>query len=466
MLTKKVFLASTGKDLAECRRFVIQAITGLDGYQCICMENFGSRDAEADSFCREQVSKCDLFIGIVGHLYGDCPKGSDESYTYREYKEAKKRDVPRLMFVAAADFPIPAKLIQNARRRQKQRAFRREVEQEGIRQEFSSPTDLAIKAIQAIHNWHQKSLTDKAEQRLKRLAKLTQNYILNTKDLMRSFRHITEELAMTLAVERVSIWRYTEDRKAIECDDLYTLSTREHGPNIKLSISSAPRYFEALATSEVLDVKDARRDLRTSEFLDDYLLKYGIVSMMDVPIHLFGYLGGVICHEHVGELRKWTPDEITFAIAVANLVALAIEQYEQRDSEERYRKAISAMHDGIVLMDDNAIILDCNRSAGRILGRTVEEMLGLSSQDPEWRTVYEDGSPFPAEEHPVMVTLRTGKPCAGVILGVHKSDNTVVWISINTQPLFREGQNRPYAVVASFSDISNLKPRVDFNKSS
>lgn len=53
-----------------------------------------------------------------------------------------------------------------------------------------------------------------------------------------------------------------------------------------------------------------------------------------------------------------------------------------------------------------------------------------------------------------MVTLRTNKPCSNVMMGVYKPDGELTWISINTQPLCRKNETTPYAVVASFADIS------------
>src|SRR5690606_3245988 len=44
-----------------------------------------------------------------------------------------------------------------------------------------------------------------------------------------------------------------------------------------------------------------------------------------------------------------------------------------------------------------------------------------------------------------------------VIMGVHKPDGSLTWISITSQPLFQPGAERPYAVVASFSDITARK---------
>jgi hypothetical protein len=116
------------------------------------MENFGARNLRADDFCREEVSKCDLFVGIVGHLYGSCPEGCDQSYTEREYEAAIAAKIPRLMFVAPESFPVPADLIRVDVKWQKQKAFRDRVKKERITGNFMSPERLALGITQAIRN--------------------------------------------------------------------------------------------------------------------------------------------------------------------------------------------------------------------------------------------------------------------------------------------------------------------------
>lgn len=127
------------------------------------------------------------------------------------------------------------------------------------------------------------------------------------------------------------------------------------------------------------------------------------------------------------------------------------------ESEARYRSVLSAITEGIILEDASGVIRACNASAESILGLTAEQMMGRNSTDANWRAMKEDGSPFPGEEHPNSVTLRTGKPCHQVIMGVQKLDGTLTWISVNTQPLFRPNENKPYASVASFTDITKRK---------
>jgi tetratricopeptide (TPR) repeat protein len=153
MPVKTVFLSSTGRDLTEYREAAYRAIEGLDGYHCVRMENFGARDWGGDEFCCARVAECDVLVGIVGHFHGSCPLGRDQSYTEREYEAAVAANVPRLMFLAPEDFPLPAKLIESEEKRQKQRAFRDRVSTERIRDTFASPDDLAWRAVRAIYNW-------------------------------------------------------------------------------------------------------------------------------------------------------------------------------------------------------------------------------------------------------------------------------------------------------------------------
>jgi PAS domain S-box-containing protein len=128
-----------------------------------------------------------------------------------------------------------------------------------------------------------------------------------------------------------------------------------------------------------------------------------------------------------------------------------------RESEERYRSVIETAAEGIVFQHKDGRITTCNANAERILGLTADQMMGRSSLDPRWCAIYEDGSPFPGELHPAMMTLRTGEPQSNVIMGIRKPDETLTWISINTRPLFQANDATPDAVVCSFFDITDRK---------
>lgn len=130
-------------------------------------------------------------------------------------------------------------------------------------------------------------------------------------------------------------------------------------------------------------------------------------------------------------------------------------------SEERHRSLIASVAEGIVFQSAAGEILTSNQSAERILGLTSAQICGRTSLDPRWRAIQEDGSPFLGENHPSMVTLRTGEAMSNVVMGVHKPDGTLSWININSEPLCRSGEETPYAVVTSFSDFTARKVAED-----
>ncbi len=115
-----------------------------------------------------------------------------------------------------------------------------------------------------------------------------------------------------------------------------------------------------------------------------------------------------------------------------------------------YRAVIASLHDGIVVQLADTRIVANNLAAERVLGLTGDQMRGRTSLDPRWRTIHEDGSPFPGETHPSMVALRTGQPVVDVLMGVHRPEAGLAWIRINAQPL----GTPPRAVVCSFADIT------------
>jgi PAS domain S-box-containing protein len=128
-----------------------------------------------------------------------------------------------------------------------------------------------------------------------------------------------------------------------------------------------------------------------------------------------------------------------------------------RDGEERMRSIVTTMAEGVVVQGTSGRILTCNPAAERILGLSRAQIEGRTSLNPGWKSIREDGSPFPGSEHPSMSTLRNGIPLANVLMGIHKPDGTLTWISISTEPLRAAPSTAPYAVVATFADVTELR---------
>jgi PAS domain S-box-containing protein len=142
--------------------------------------------------------------------------------------------------------------------------------------------------------------------------------------LTQAFQRLTEVAARTLEVDRVSMWRFNSSRTGIRCLDLYERQAGRHAAGTEISSADNPAYFQALTEADVLAADDAHRDPRTMAFSAGYLTPLGITSMMDSVVRVRGGVVGVLCCEHTGRVRRWSHDEQTFAVALANLAAMLL----------------------------------------------------------------------------------------------------------------------------------------------
>lgn len=113
--------------------------------------------------------------------------------------------------------------------------------------------------------------------------------------------------------------------------------------------------------------------------------------------------------------------------------------------------------EGVVLHLADGSIQACNHNAQSILGVSAEQIQEWIFLKSGWQAIAEDGSPILNEMHPAMVTLHTGKPCLGLTIGFYKPNADLIWLLVNSQPLFRAKETTPYGVVTTFTDLTEQK---------
>ncbi len=118
-------------------------------------------------------------------------------------------------------------------------------------------------------------------------------------------------------------------------------------------------------------------------------------------------------------------------------------------------RIIQAMHQGVLVHAADGTITHVNQATADALGLTIDQVCGRASRDPRWHVIHEDGSPFPGETHPSMVTLASGEPQHDVIMGVHKPDAELAWLSVSSEALFQDDGATIDGVVVTFVDITD-----------
>jgi len=280
------------------------------------------------------------------------------------------------------------------------------------------------------------------------------------------FREIAQVSAAALDVERVSVWRFDDDFKQLECLGLYVKSKHLHTVSKPLIAAELPEYFSYLKQSRVISINDVYQHVATAEFTKDYLQENAIGAMLDGTIWLNNQVIGVICHEHVGGPREWTLDEQNFVGSITDLARLTIEadkrqqvedslSHQQKHLETIVKKRTASIENNaklfrflverapvtILYMNIANEIIEMNPEAERIsgysrefaIGKTYNELFGTEQNKQQLSSINRDvayGNKIQGEE----ITIR----CADgrtVDLAVSRSmelddDNNPVIISI------------------------------------
>jgi PAS domain S-box-containing protein len=114
---------------------------------------------------------------------------------------------------------------------------------------------------------------------------------------------------------------------------------------------------------------------------------------------------------------------------------------------------LNSLSTGYLLFDADGEIIDCNKAAVNLLGTERDQLMGRTWYESKSGAVHEDGSPFPSDEQPTMVTFRSGEPVADVMIGVNNPKAARRWLLVSTYPLISNGQVK--GVISSFIDLSD-----------
>lgn len=131
-----------------------------------------------------------------------------------------------------------------------------------------------------------------------------------------------------------------------------------------------------------------------------------------------------------------------------------------RESQDRLSQFIETVPDGIYMIDRDGHMTFANQAAESIFRAKREQLKHLRYDDKSWETRTVEGEPFPDEEQPYVVVMKTGKPVYGVEQSVERPDGTRIIVSINAAPL-HDSAGQIVGEVGVVTDITQRKQLED-----
>ena len=153
------------------------------------------------------------------------------------------------------------------------------------------------------------------------IARMTLAHLPAATSLEAIFPFICQLAAAALKVERVGIWFLEENDTVLRCVNVYQMSKGSHSSGIVLDVSKISSYVASLQRRRSLPVEIVEALPWTKELYAGYCEPLGITSILDAGIFHDGRLIGVVCHEHIGQVRDWSLEERHFAESLADFIA-------------------------------------------------------------------------------------------------------------------------------------------------
>ncbi|WP_200374017.1 hybrid sensor histidine kinase/response regulator [Thiocystis violacea] len=128
-----------------------------------------------------------------------------------------------------------------------------------------------------------------------------------------------------------------------------------------------------------------------------------------------------------------------------------------RDSERHYRILFDNLFAGVVVHGPDTSILFSNPMASHLLGLTTAQMRGITTIDPAWCFIREDGTRMPVAEYPVHRVVASGVATHNLILGILRPDRKrPTWVQCEAHPIQGE-QGQIQQIVVTFFEITERK---------
>ena len=150
----QIFISSTYKDLIEARSKVRDAILSMMHFP-VGMEMFNAADEEQWEIIQETIDSSDYYVLILGQRYGSViESGSDAgiSYTEKEFRYAREKEIPILVFIIDDDVAIKPEFMEKDQESIKRLAdFKTEAKKGRTVQWWTNIDELAREVSESLH---------------------------------------------------------------------------------------------------------------------------------------------------------------------------------------------------------------------------------------------------------------------------------------------------------------------------
>jgi PAS domain S-box-containing protein len=146
-----------------------------------------------------------------------------------------------------------------------------------------------------------------------------------------------------------------------------------------------------------------------------------------------------------------TVDGVVITLVDITITKKAEEQ--SRSNQIKYQTLMENLPVGVIVIDIEARIIECNNEAATLRGCSREEHLKRKDTGDEWNFIRPDGTRLPLDEYPAVLVLRENRLISDEEIGIVRDDTSICWMSVKAVPIAIPG----VGAVILYHDITRRK---------
>lgn len=220
-----------------------------------------------------------------------------------------------------------------------------------------------------------------------------------------------------------------------------------------------PCWMEKLHEGETIHVSDVSLMKFEVESEQKVLERFGIKSILLLPVNVSGKLGGFIGFVNLTTTGFWGSEDVSLLRLVSELIGTSLERkkaYENlAENEKTYRLLAENISDVIFIQSMNLNVTYITPSIKTLAGYTPEEVYQIKATDFMTPESFERGV-VDFKEALLLVTEHPGSEIPLKVYEYIRKDGTTFWGELKTKILFNSEGN-PIGLQGVLRDVTNRK---------
>jgi PAS domain S-box-containing protein len=220
-----------------------------------------------------------------------------------------------------------------------------------------------------------------------------------------------------LEMDRVTLFELSPDRTGLTVAYSWSASGVGSTPGV-IAQRALPFWISLLLRGDVACASRVEDLPEEAAGEREYFRQQGFASAASIPLKVGGEIAGAIGFVTLHRSVTWTEELVNQLRAIGDILWNALKRRQAmqalldaqafiRDSEERFRLAMSNVAAGVYTLDLDGLVTYVNPAAEAMFGWTNVELLGKKMHDVT-HYKHPDGTPFPASECPGQQALQQG----------------------------------------------------------